>query len=96
MIQLYHVMVHGYVRGYVSLNGVITSISFETGKCLAYECLVKNCKACGMWVSRKGTVEYDNFVREHHGSAGAMEAIGVVSSAVARKLKVGGGEAIES
>ena len=36
-----------------------------------------------MWVSRKGTAEYENFVRKHdcpinhQGSAGAMEAIGV-------------------
>ena len=70
-------------HGYASLNGVITSISVETGKYLAYECLVQNCKACEMSVSRKGAVEYDNFVREHdcpinhQGSAGAMEAIGV-------------------
>ena len=50
---------------------------------MAYEFLVKNCKACELWVSRKGTAEYENFVREHdcpinhQGSAGAMEAIGV-------------------
>ena len=42
----------GTRRGYASLNGVITSISVETGKCLAYQCLVKNCKPCEMWVSR--------------------------------------------
>ena len=29
-------------RGYASLNDVIISISVETGKCLAYECLVRN------------------------------------------------------
>ena len=50
-------------RDYASLNGVATSISVESGKCLAYERLVKNCKACEMWVSRKATAEYEKFLR---------------------------------
>ena len=68
-------------RGYSSLYGVVTAISIETGKCLAYECLVKNCKSCEMWAARKGTLEYENFVKEHncpinHDGSGAMEASG--------------------
>ena len=71
-------------RGYASLNGVVTAISIENGKCLAYECLYKNCKSCEMWNSRKGTEEYEKFHSDHscpinhEGSAAAMEASGVV------------------
>ena len=38
----------------------------DTGKCLSYECLVKTCKACEMWVPRKGSIEYENFIKEHN------------------------------
>ena len=40
-------------------------ISIDTGKCLSYECLVKNCESCEMWESRKDTSEYDDFMKEH-------------------------------
>ena len=72
-------------RGYASINGLVTAINIDTGKCLAFETLVKNCKACEMWASRKGTTEYNTFVQDHncpinhHGSAGAMEAVGIVN-----------------
>ena len=68
-------------RGYSSINGIVTAIHIDTGKCLAFGALVKNCKACEMWASRKGTIEYGNFVKDHncpinhHGSAGAMESV---------------------
>ena len=57
-------------RGYASLNGVLTAISIENGKCLDYECLTKNCKMCEMWHSRKekediSVEDYDEF-KEHH------------------------------
>ena len=71
-------------RGYASLNGVVSAISIDTGKCLAYETLVKNCKSCETWASRKGTLEYDNFFKKHdcpinhEGSAGAMEPSGIL------------------
>ena len=52
---------------HITLYGVVTAISIGTGKCLAYECLVKNCKSCEMWASRRGTLEYENFVKEHNG-----------------------------
>ena len=35
-------------RGFASLNGVVTAVIIDTGKCLSYECLVKTCKACEM------------------------------------------------
>ena len=71
-------------RGYSSLNGVVTTISIDTGKCLAYECLTKTCKSCEMLQSRKGTEEYEKFEMDHvcpinhKGSAGAMEVSGVL------------------
>ena len=34
--------------GYSSSNGVVSAISVDTGKCLAYDALVKNCKSCQM------------------------------------------------
>ena len=70
-------------HGYSSLNGVVTTISIDTGKCLAYECLTKTCKSCEMLQSRKGT-EYEKFEMDHacpinhKGSAEAMEVSGVL------------------
>ena len=52
-------------RGYASLNGVVTSINIDSGKCLPYQCLVKTCKACELWSQRKGTIDYVNFIKEH-------------------------------
>ena len=70
-------------RGYASLNGVVSCISIDTGKCLAYECLTKKCKSCDVWEKRKGTDEYEKFKKTHDcpinhiGSAAAMETVGV-------------------
>ena len=47
-------------RGYASLNGIVTTISIDTGKCLAYECLMKT--SCEMWQYRKGTKAYEKFI----------------------------------
>jgi hypothetical protein len=51
-------------RGYASLNGVVSAISNDTGRCLAYECLTKNCKACEMWKGSKGSEEYVEFKKD--------------------------------
>ena len=71
-------------RGYGSLNGLVTSINIDSGKCLSYQCLIKTCNAYELWSQRKGTIEYVNFIKEHdcpinhEDSAGSMEAVGVV------------------
>ena len=71
-------------RGYSSLNGVITAIAKDSGKCFDYQVMSKTCKACRTWKSREGTSEYDRFLADHkcainfEGSAGAMESTGVV------------------
>ena len=63
-------------RGFASLNGVVTAVSIATGKCLSYECLVKNVKPAryGHQGREKGHECPINDV----GSAGAMEAVGAV------------------
>ena len=36
-------------RGYSSLNGVITAISRDSGKCFDYKVMSKTCSACVAW-----------------------------------------------
>ena len=36
-------------RGHSSLNGVVTVIAADTGKCLDYRVLSKHCDACSYW-----------------------------------------------
>ena len=71
-------------RGYASLNGAVTIIGINNGKCLAFEALSKVCKACQTWESLKGYDSYEEFMQthkcpiNHEGSAGSMEASGVL------------------
>ena len=84
-------------RGYDSLNGIVTVIQNDVGKCVDFRVLSKKCTACASWEKRQGTIEYEKFISEHDclvnhsGSAGFMEAIGVVecfqSSVKNRKLR---------
>ena len=72
-------------RGHSSLNGVVTVIAADTGKCLDYRVLSKHCDACNSWEHKKKTEpeKYDNFMATHEcsinhvGSAGSMEASGL-------------------
>ena len=71
-------------RGFSSLLGAVT----DTGKCLDYKVMSKQCPLCTLWESRKGTDAYGKFVNvirdlhecsiNHDGSAVSMEAKGVV------------------
>ena len=84
-------------RGHDSRNGVVTVIQNDVGKCIDYRVLSKKCNACSKWESKKVTVEYEKFISDHEcpinhvGSAGSMEAKGVVdcfqSSVDNRKLR---------
>ena len=71
-------------RGYASLNGAVTIISIDDGKCLAFEYTTKRCKGCEMWEGKQTSEGYDKFIATHEcainyeGSAGVMEAVGVV------------------
>ena len=83
-------------RGHDSLNGVVTIIQNDVGQCIDYRVLSRKCNACSKWETKKDTVEFEKFVSEHEcpinhtGSAGSMEAKGVVecfqSSVENRKL----------
>ena len=70
-------------RGYSSLNEVVTCIS--EGKVLDYEVLCKVCPQCKYWNKKKNTAEYEEWklyrdcTTNHTGSAGSMEAAGVVN-----------------
>ena len=69
-------------RGYSSLNGVVTAIAKDSGKCFDYRIMTKKCQACQSWQDKHGTPEYDRFLADHQcainfeGCAGAMECSG--------------------
>ena len=73
-------------RGYASLNGLVTAISIDSGKCLSYECLIKKCKSCQMWEAKKvqDRAGYEKYQRthecpvNHEGSAASMETEGAL------------------
>ena len=71
-------------RGYSSLNGVVTLMSNENGKCLDTHVLSKACRGCMLW---SGKEKSDAFAEwkvnhecsiNHKGSSGAMEVAGAV------------------
>ena len=70
-------------RGHSSLQGVVTAISAETGRCLDYETLNKVCFSCARWNRKESDAAKDNWLAQHKcpinfsGSAPAMEPEGV-------------------
>ena len=86
-------------RGFSSLNVLVTLIAIDSGKCVDYRILTKSCSSCSSWELRKDTEPelYEKFLESHKclinhtGSAGSMEAAGLVdcfmSSAETRKLR---------
>jgi hypothetical protein len=71
-------------RGYASINGVVTAISAENGKCIDTHVLSKNCKGCVMWNGKENKPGFDRWLSKHQcsinhvGSSGSMEAAGAV------------------
>lgn len=71
-------------RGHASLNGIVTAIAKESGKCVDFQVKSKLCKACEKWNQLKGTEKYDAWKAchkcpiNHKGSSGAMESAGAV------------------
>ena len=69
-------------RGYSSLNGVIACIS--NGKVVDYDVRSKVCNECQYWKNRESHVGYEQWKLSHNccinhiGSAGSMEAAGVL------------------
>ncbi|MBY0580841.1 MAG: hypothetical protein K2P53_04080 [Rickettsiales bacterium] len=86
-------------RGHNSLNGIVTVIGVDTGKCLDYRVRTKKCKSCELWDDKFNSDEYEEFMLKHKnechlnhiGSAGSMEAAGLVecfnASVLERKLR---------
>ena len=79
--------------GHESLNDIVTVIQNDIGNCIDYRVLSKKCNACSKWDNRKDSVEFEKFVSEHDcpinhvGSAGSMEANGVVNCFQSELLK---------
>ena len=71
-------------RGYSSLNGLVTVISVGSGQCIDVDVMTKICKSCEAMEKKKDEEEHSIFLKEHDcpinhkGSAGAMEASGIV------------------
>jgi len=71
-------------RGHASINGVVTAISAENGKCLDTHVMSKNCKGCVMWSGKENQTGYTEWFSNHQcsinhvGSSGAMEGGGAV------------------
>ena len=74
-------------RGAILLSMGLSLVSVETGKAIDYNVLTKKCAQCTAWESRRGTDAFEEFMStheneceiNHEGSAGAMEAKGVVT-----------------
>ena len=71
-------------RGHSSLNGVVTIISKENGKCLDHIVLSKTCKGCQIWSNKTNHSEYNSWLANHDcsinhkGSSGSMESKGAI------------------
>ena len=72
-------------RGYSSLNGAVTLLSSETGKCLDFQVMSKKCKGCEVWSKRTNHPKYEEWKAahickvNHKKSSGAMEGAGAVA-----------------
>eukprot|EP00112_Aurelia_sp_Birch-Aquarium-sp1_P019844 Seg4999.1 transcript_id=Seg4999.1/GoldUCD/mRNA.D3Y31 product="hypothetical protein" protein_id=Seg4999.1/GoldUCD/D3Y31 len=71
-------------RGYPSLNGAVTLLSKENGKCLDICVLSKTCKGCQHWKGKENSEAYQQWQIEHDcqinhkESSGSMESAGAV------------------
>ena len=84
-------------RGHDSLNEIATIIQNDVGQSIDYRVLSKKWNVYSKWETKKDTVEFEKFISQHEcpinhtGSAGSMEAKGVVecfqSSVKNRKLR---------
>ena len=69
--------------GFSSLNGFVSVISVDSGKCLDYRVKTKKCIASALWENGKDTDAYKDFMNthecsiNHEGSSGSMESQGL-------------------
>ena len=54
-------------RGHSSLNGCVTAISMDTGKCLDVKVMTKNCRGCKIIGGKENTPEYQVWKVDHAG-----------------------------
>ena len=83
-------------RGYASLNGVVTIIEKDSGKCINFKTRSKKCGMCEYW-NKQGNIEREQFMLNHDcpinhiGSASSMESCAIVecfkSSVTFNKLR---------
>ena len=83
-------------RGFSSLNGLVTVIANDIGKCIDYRVKTKNCHACKLWKGKKWPKadkfhKYHKCPLNHTGSSGMMESNGILecfeSSVEKRQLR---------
>ena len=73
--------------GTILLSMGLSPLSVQTGKSIDYNVLTKKCAQCTAWENRRGTDAFEEFMSthenecetNHEGSAGAVEAKGVVT-----------------
>ena len=71
-------------RGHASINGVVTLMSRENGKCLDTYVFAKVCKGCQYWEEKTSHAGYNEWklnhkcLANHDKSSGAMESAGAV------------------
>ncbi len=73
-------------RGHVSLNGVVTLLSRNNGKCLDFEVLSKKCKGCQTWEKRKDDPQYSSWLANHICQANHSNSSGTMERAEAVKM----------
>ena len=73
-------------RGHASINGVVTLMSRENGKCIDTYVFSKSCKGCQYWSKRKNDSEYNEWNLNHKCLANHDKASGVMESAGAVKM----------
>ena len=64
-MQIFQVMAREKKRGSSSINGVVTIIAIDVGKCVDLRIMTKKYTACSNGKSRQGTPEYELFMVEH-------------------------------
>lgn len=71
-------------RGYASMNGIVSVISNENGKCLDVHVMSKRCHGCAIWKNKENSPGYIDWKlnhdcqANHEGSSGSMEAAGAI------------------
>ena len=66
-------------RGFSSLNGLVTVIANDIGKCIDYRVKTKNCHVCKLWKGKKGP-KADKFRKYHKCSLNHIGLSGMIET----------------